>query len=608
MPVYPGSDTVDYGASDPQAYVKGAAGVNALAQNFAQRQAGQQIAAGDAPGGADTLYNAGDIPGGQAIEQNHQAVLDASAARDRQGHADNLKFVADTANALEQVRLHQGNDAVLAAFDKLAPMLASREGATPASITQIRAQLEQHPETFLQAMATHAEHQLTVLSAGQEAVDPITGEVKAHVPLAPTYHTVGADQTLVRDDPNSPGNATGGAPAFAPQPGAPGSQAASPATSPAPPAPPVSAVLQQIRTNPAAFFAQAAGGPVTITSGYRSPEHNATIPGASRTSEHMTNSAWDMTPPPGMSNEQLMQQISSTGVPFDQMIDEGTHVHFGIGPRMRGEVLRSSGSGYQRVAMSAPSASPPAAPPAGASTSGSATVIARGPPKAAPPAQPFTLSPGATRYDASGKPIVTAPAKPATTGPGGGKLPSQDAARLKAMDAMVDNAEVLNNMAQDWIHRAHGVHTGWWYNTIGGHTAQGGGSSGGINVGQAINAAIDPDTRSAIQDLNAISNRATPMLRPTGSGRILGAEYTNFANAFPNTRNDPVGNQRIAQEYQQQLATAHAKVVFFHQWAHDHGGLDGADTAWYEHQAAPNSASAVPSGRRRVWSPEHGVQ
>lgn len=615
MPVYPGSDTVDYAASDPQAYVKGAAGVNALAQNFAQRQAGQQIAAGDATGGANTLYNAGDIPGGQAVATNHQGVLDAHAAKDRQAHTDALKFINDTATALDQVRLHQGNDAVLAAFDRMAPLFAQREGASAAAIAQIRQGLQDHPDTFLEAMATHAQHQMQVLHPGDQGFDE-TGHQLAAVPLAPTYHTVGADQTLVRDDPNAPaggGNATGGAPALAPQPGAPSSQAAAPDAPPPPPTPPLTSIANAILSqesghNPnihnsvdgAHGIGQLMPGTFKLYArpGERidNPTDNLNV--ANRLLEHYTQ-AYNGDPA-----RVAVAYFSGPGnvAPENSPTPWVRDTHDGNGVHTSAYVQQVLGriGGTPTAAEAAPAAASPVA--------SSATVIAHGPPKAPPPAQPFTLGPGATRYDASGKPIVTAPAKPAGAKPGDGKLPTQDAARLKAMDAMVDNAEVLNNMAQDWIHQAHGVHTGWWYNTIGGHTAQGGGSSGGIRPGQVINALVDPDTRSAIQNLDAISNRATPMLRPTGSGRILGAEYTNFANAFPNTRNDPVGNMRIANEYQQQLATAHAKVVFFHQWASEHGGLDGADEAWYQHQAAPNSASAAPSGRRRVWSPEHGVQ
>lgn len=605
MAVYPSTSTVDYGASDPQSYLKGAAGINALAQSFAQRQAGQQIAAGDPTDAASTLYSAGDLAGGTQVASQHQAVLDASAAKDRQAHADSLKFIQDTATALDQVRQAQGNDAVLDAFDKMAPMFAQREGASPDTIAQIRQQLQTNPQAFLETMATHAQHQLQILSPGQQAIDE-QGNVRARAPLAPTYHMVGPDQSLVRDDPNAPA----GANSFAPQGGQPGALAATPGANgpPPPPAPPVpvnqAIIGQESRGNPnvATSVNGAHGIGQIIPSTFRAfarpgerisnPTDNLNV--ANRIIDHYS-AAYNGDPervavayfsgpgnvaPPGSPTPWIRDARDGNGIHTSQ------YVH---------QVLGRMGV--------APAGPPQGTPPAGVTTSGGATVIAQGPPKAPPPAQPFTLGPGATRYDASGRPIVTAPARPAA---GAGKLPTQDAARLKAMDSMVDNADVLNNMAQDWISRAHGANTGWWYNSIGGHQGSQG-QTGGIQPGQVINAAINPDMRSQIQELNAISNRATPMLRPTGSGRILGAEYTNFANAFPNTRNDPAANQHIAEEYAQQLGEARQKVTFFHAWAAAHGNLDGVDQAWIDARHSTLGAGN-PVARRRTWTPQGGLQ
>jgi hypothetical protein len=97
------------------------------------------------------------------------------------------------------------------------------------------------------------------------------------------------------------------------------------------------AELADIRANPAAFFARLLGRPVTITSGYRDPAHNAAVRG-SPTSEHMSDSAWDFTVP-GLSAAQAVSLLQKAGVPFDQLINEGSHVHFGLGPRMRNQVL-----------------------------------------------------------------------------------------------------------------------------------------------------------------------------------------------------------------------------------------------------------------------------
>lgn len=109
-------------------------------------------------------------------------------------------------------------------------------------------------------------------------------------------------------------------------------------------------VASDMTTNPAGFFGRILGGDVQITSGARTPAHNAAV-GGSPASEHIPGNgvAYDLKPPAGMSNQEAVQRLTQAGVPFDQIIDEGTHVHFGVGPAMRGQVLRGSNGSYQVV-------------------------------------------------------------------------------------------------------------------------------------------------------------------------------------------------------------------------------------------------------------------
>lgn len=95
------------------------------------------------------------------------------------------------------------------------------------------------------------------------------------------------------------------------------------------------------------------GIPVTITSAGRTPEKNAAVDG-SKTSEHLTNNAWDFQPH-GMSTREATLKLSQAGVPFDQIIDEGDHVHVGFGPKARGEVLEKSGGTYSPIKTVPPS-------------------------------------------------------------------------------------------------------------------------------------------------------------------------------------------------------------------------------------------------------------
>ena len=81
------------------------------------------------------------------------------------------------------------------------------------------------------------------------------------------------------------------------------------------------------------------GEPITITSGWRSKEHNRAIGGAVN-SDHMSGLAVDFTvrglePRAVYEHCCLMHQQQALG--FDQLIGYLAHVHIGMGDRMRGE-------------------------------------------------------------------------------------------------------------------------------------------------------------------------------------------------------------------------------------------------------------------------------
>lgn len=86
------------------------------------------------------------------------------------------------------------------------------------------------------------------------------------------------------------------------------------------------------------------GCPMHINSGYRSPKVNAAV-GGSSTSAHMTGQAADFVAPDFGTPQQIAHHIAASEIPFDQLIYEGTWVHFGIRGDMRRQVLTATFSG-----------------------------------------------------------------------------------------------------------------------------------------------------------------------------------------------------------------------------------------------------------------------
>lgn len=86
----------------------------------------------------------------------------------------------------------------------------------------------------------------------------------------------------------------------------------------------------------------AIGTKPTVTSGYRSPSVNAAV-GGSSTSDHPKGLAADLRPPAGWTSGTLARAAVDALPSFDQVIayapERGGHVHVGMGPRRRGQVL-----------------------------------------------------------------------------------------------------------------------------------------------------------------------------------------------------------------------------------------------------------------------------
>lgn len=91
--------------------------------------------------------------------------------------------------------------------------------------------------------------------------------------------------------------------------------------------------------------------PITVTSGYRSPEVNKAV-GGKLDSQHGRGEAADIVVP-GMAPEAVAQTIIDLRLPYDQVIIERANgkawVHVSYSPRNRREVLTYNGKSYDRI-------------------------------------------------------------------------------------------------------------------------------------------------------------------------------------------------------------------------------------------------------------------
>lgn len=85
--------------------------------------------------------------------------------------------------------------------------------------------------------------------------------------------------------------------------------------------------------------------PLIINSGYRSPAVNAAVGGAA-TSAHLKGWAADFICPSFGSPLDICRRLQRSDIHFDQVIEEGTWVHFSVDPRMRGQILTKTANGY----------------------------------------------------------------------------------------------------------------------------------------------------------------------------------------------------------------------------------------------------------------------
>lgn len=87
--------------------------------------------------------------------------------------------------------------------------------------------------------------------------------------------------------------------------------------------------------------------PITILSGYRSPDVNAAVKG-SKTSAHMQGLAADFIVG-GMTLKEIFKTIRESGIAYDQLILEPSWIHIGLAKEPRKQNLTYDGKSYVAV-------------------------------------------------------------------------------------------------------------------------------------------------------------------------------------------------------------------------------------------------------------------
>lgn len=316
----------------------GAAFADRLINTFGTARAGRQLSQGNTRQAANTLYQFGDLSGGQALTQQ----ADTSDAAKK---AKEIEVTLQVTRALKGVR-DQGGD-VLAAFDGMAPALA-QFGVDPQVAAQVRGFISTNPQGLeqIEQLAGRARQELTFQKAGDEVLvfeggnpDPVrrfqpttplvVGDVvldrQTYEPLVdvrePKYQTIqnsdGSSSLVAIDQPAPVSMGNGGAS---------GAGAVDPV-----------AVIQELIPN------------VSFNSGLRTPDQNRSAGGAPN-SFHLRGQAVDIPPQQGRTVAQLRRDLEARGLQVEELIDEGDHWHIAWGgsgraPNFgRGEAPRSGGT------------------------------------------------------------------------------------------------------------------------------------------------------------------------------------------------------------------------------------------------------------------------
>jgi hypothetical protein len=261
--------------------------VNKFRQDRAQTMAAPKLARGDYAGAAQE-YGAGGMAAeaGQAFGAQ-QAQDDRARQQEQAVIMQRAAVLNHVAEGLKGVPLGRRKQAL----DSASPLF-QQAGVDPSMFAQLGEQdltneaLDAFTGHVVAAVKTH------VVVPGAHLVGD-DGKSLFDAPFAPQYKTVGQDQSLVEVNPQAPAAAPHG--------------------------------------DPAALAAPLTALGAKMTSGTRTPEHNAEVGGVPN-SRHLTGDAADLVPPPGMTLAQLGEEARRR-LPGAKVIVESDHVHVQVAPQ-----------------------------------------------------------------------------------------------------------------------------------------------------------------------------------------------------------------------------------------------------------------------------------
>lgn len=332
--------------------------------------------------------------------------------------------------------------------------------------------------------------------------------------------------------------------------------------------------------DPGGFIGGYVGGPVRITSGYRSPQQNAAVGGVANSAHLQPNAAYDFVPPPGVSPQQaattLAQGLKKDGVPFDQIILEGagphstgTHIHVSFAGN-RGQVLGVPG--YQGATQSAGGPQPSQPSPQGGPQGSGPGIL------------------GVTKETGEAADTVIAKAL-------------ADAQRKRTLASLATQAVAV----QDSANGGQGIGTGPVYGDI--HIP----GIGEMDPGRTFTSLVRPEAETALSRMESLRGRAALLMRDPNSGRIITPEYTNFMESFPSPTRFRDANFANAQEFEAEANYAERYAEFLQQYKHQYGTLDGpsggAQAAWLSQNVAVTGDPRSPRDQQggKIVAPTKGA-